>query len=188
MFAMLITKVKGVTLSFGILGKVLATLGRRIPLITMLLALFYLFKEYDRYMKGEDSWMANFADWMIYLAETARLWKEETIGAFNAVKELRFGDAASGGVVQGSNNTMLNVNPFKRMFDKAKEMTTPDIPAPQKAMIPYASGLSSQPSPNYSGKLMGEVDVRISVDQNGKVTQQPTRTIPLVNQGGLRQP
>lgn len=188
MFAMLITKVKGATLSFGILGKVLATLGRRIPLITMLLALFYLFKEYDRYMKGEDSWMANFADWMIYLAETARLWKEETIGAFNAVKELRFGDAASGGVVQGSNKAMLNVNPFKRIFDKAKEITTPDIPAPQKTMIPYASGLSSQPSTNYSGKLMGEVDVRISVDQNGKVTQQPTRTIPLVNQGGLRQP
>lgn len=188
MFAMLITKVKGATVSFGILGKVLATLGRRIPLITMLLTLFYLFKEYDRYMKGEDSWMANFADWMIYLAETARLWKEETIGAFNAVKELRFGDAASGGVVQGSNNAMLNVNPFKRMFDKAKEITTPDIPAPQKAMIPYASGLSSQPSTNYSGKLIGEVDVRISVDQNGKVTQQPTRIIPLVNQGGLRQP
>lgn len=188
MFAMLITKVKGATLSFGILGKVLATLGRRMPLIAMLLALFYLFKEYDRYMKGEDSWMANFADWMIYLAETARLWKEETIGVFNAVKELRFGDAVSGGVVQGSNKAMLNVNLFKRMFDKAKEITTPDIPTPQKTMIPYASGLSSQPSTNYSGKLMGEVDVRISVDQNGKVTQQPTRTIPLVNQGGLRQP
>ena len=188
MFTLLIAKVKGATVSFGILGKVLATLGRRIPLITMLLALFYLFKEYDRYMKGEDSWMANFADWMIYLAETARLWKEETIGAFNAVKELRFGDAASSGVVQGSNNAMLNVNPFKRIFDKAKEITTPDIPTPQKAMIPYASGLSTQPSTNYSGKLMGEVDVRISVDQNGKVTQQPIRKIPLVNQGGLRQP
>lgn len=188
MFAMLITKVKGATLSFGVLGKVLATLGRRIPLIAMLLALFYLFKEYDRYMKGEDSWMANFADWMIYLAETARLWKEETIGAFNAVKELRFGDAVSGGVVQGSNKAMLNVNLFKRMFDKAKEITTPDIPAPQKAVIPYASGLGTQPTTNYAGKLMGEVDVRISVDQNGKVTQQPTRTIPLVNQGGLRQP
>ena len=188
MFTLLIAKVKGATVSFGILGKVLATLGRRIPLITMLLALFYLFKEYDRYMKGEDSWMANFADWMIYLAETARLWKEETIGAFNAVKELRFGDAASSGVVQGSNNAMLNVNPFKRIFDKAKEITTPDIPTPQKAMIPYASGLSTQPSTNYSGKLIGEVDVRISVDQNGKVTQQPIRKIPLVNQGGLRQP
>ena len=186
MFAMLITKVKGATLSFGILGKVLATLGRRIPLIAMLLALFYLFKEYDRYMKGEDSWMANFADWMIYLAETARLWKEETIGAFNAVKELRFGDAVSGGVVQGSNNMMLNVNPYKRIIDKAKEITAPEIPAPTKAMIPYASGLSSQPPSNYSGKLMGEVDVKISVDQNGRTVAQPVQKIPLFQQGGLR--
>jgi len=186
MFTMLIAKVKGATLSFGILGKVLATLGRRIPLIAMLLALFYLFKEYDRYMKGEDSWMANFADWMIYLAETARLWKEETIGAFNAVKELRFGDAVRGGVVQGTNRTMLNVNPFKRIFDAAKEVVTPEIPTPTKAMIPYASGLSSQPTSNYSGKLMGEVDVKISVDQNGRTVAQPVQRIPLFQQGGLR--
>ena len=186
MFTMLIAKVKGATLSFGILGKVLATLGRRIPLIAMLLALFYLFKEYDRYMKGEDSWMANFADWMIYLAETARLWKEETIAAFNAIKELRFGDAVSGGVVQGTNRTMLNVNPFKRIFDAAKEAVTPEIPTPTKAMIPYASGLSSQPTSNYSGKLMGEVDVKISVDQNGRTVAQPVQRIPLFQQGGLR--
>lgn len=186
MFTMLIAKVKGATLSFGILGKVLATLGRRIPLIAMLLALFYLFKEYDRYMKGGDSWMANFADWMIYLAETARLWKEETIGAFNAVKELRFGDAVRGGVVQGSNNMMLNVNPFKRIIDKAKEVVTPEIPTPTKAMIPYASGLSTQPTSNYSGKLMGEVDVKISVDQNGRTVVQPVQRVPLFQQGGLR--
>lgn len=186
MFAMLITKVKGATLSFGILGKVLATLGRRIPLIAMLLALFYLFKEYDRHMKGGDSWMANFADWMIYLAETARLWKEETIGAFNAVKELRFGDAVAGGVVQGTNRTMLNVNPFKRIIDKAKEVVTPEIPTPTKAMIPYASGLSSQSTTNYSGKLMGEVDVKISVDQNGRTVTQPVQRVPLFQQGGLR--
>jgi len=186
MFTMLIARVKGATLSFGILGKVLATLGRRIPLIAMLLALFYLFKEYDRYMKGGDSWMANFADWMIYLAETARLWKEETIGAFNAVKELRFGDAVRGGVVQGSNSMMLNVNPFKRIIDKAKEITTPEIPAPTKAMIPYASGLSNQPTSNYSGKLMGEVDVKISVDQNGRTVAQPVQRVPLFQQGGLR--
>lgn len=187
MFTMLIAKVKGATLSFGILGKVLATLGRRIPLIAMLLALFYLFKEYDRYMKGEDSWMANFADWMIYLAETARLWKEETIAAFNAVKELRFGDAVNNGVVQGANNMMLNVNPFKRIFDKAKELFTPEeIPTPPKARIPYASGLSSQPASNYSGKLMGEVGVKISVDQNGRTVAQPVQRIPLFQQGGLR--
>ena len=78
------------------------------------------------------------------------------------------------------------MNPFKWIYDTTKGLVDVETPTPQKAMIPYASGLSSQTSTNYSGKLMGEVDVRISVDQNGKVTQQPTRTIPLVNQGGLR--
>ena len=187
MFAMLITKVKGATLSFGVLGKVLATLGRRIPLIAMLLALFYLFKEYDRYMKGEDSWMANFADWMIYLAETARLWKEETISAFNAIKELRFGDAIEGGAVQGTNKTMLNVNTYKRIFDAAKEVVDLEIPKPKgTAFIPYANTLNSQPTTNYTGKLMGEVDVKISVDQNGRTVAQPVQRIPLFQQGGLR--
>lgn len=185
-FALLTAKVLGTTLAFGKFGALLATLGRRIPLIAMLLTLFYLFKEYDRYVKGEDSWMANFADWMIYLAETARLWKEETISAFNAVKELRFGDAVSGGVVQGTNKTMLNVNPFNRIIDKAKELSTPDIPVRQPATIPYASGLGTQSTTNYTGKLMGQVDVNISVDQNGKTTQQTTQRVPLINQGGLR--
>lgn len=172
--------------NFTLLGKILSTIGRRIPLIAMLLALFYLFKEYDRYMKGEDSWMANFADWMIYLAETARLWKEETIGAFNAVKELRFGDAVENGVVQGTNKAMLNVNPIKWMSDLTNKVigsNIPDVPTKEKAMIPYRN---SQPPTNYFGKVTGNVDVKISVDQNGKVTQQPTRSVPLIMQGGLR--
>ena len=187
-FALLTARVLGTTLAFGGLGKLIRVLGLRVfPVIALFLALFYLFKEYDRYMKGEDSWMANFADWMIYLAETARLWKEETIAAFNAVKELRFGDAVNNGVVQGANNMMLNVNPFKRIFDKAKELFTPEeIPTPPKARIPYASGLSSQPASNYSGKLMGEVGVKISVDQNGRTVAQPVQRIPLFQQGGLR--
>lgn len=187
-FGVLAARVTGATLLFGRLGLILSTLGRRIPLIALLLTLFYLFKEYDRYVKGEDSWMANFADWMIYLAETARLWKEETIGAFNAVKELRFGDALSTGVVQGTNNLFLNANPIKRIIDRAKEIAGVEIPTrTQSAAIPYASGLSTQPLTNYSSKLIGEVDVRIAVDQNGRTTQQPVQRIPLIQQGGLRQ-
>lgn len=186
-FALLTARVLGTTLAFGKFGALLATLGRRIPLIALLLTLFYLFKEYDRYVKGEDSWMANFADWMIYLAETARLWKEETISAFNAVKELRFGDAIAGGAVQGVNKGLLNVNPLQRIIDRAKESVAPEIPKPSgTAFIPYANALNTQPTTNYTGKLMGQVDVNISVDQNGRTTQQTTQRVPLINQGGLR--
>lgn len=168
------------------LQKVLSTVGRRVPLLALLLALFYLFKEYDRYVKGEDSWMANFAEWMIYLAESTRLFKEELIGTFNAIKEFRIGDAFSNRLVQDTNNGFMNVNPIKRLIDKAKDVTGLDIPSKQTAMIPYANAPSTQPSTNYSGKLMGEVDIKVTVDQNGKMTQQPVQRVPLINQGSLR--
>lgn len=185
-FAVLTARVTGATLAFGRLGLLLSTLGRRIPLIAMLLALFYLFKEYDRYVKGEDSWMARFADWMIYLAETTRLFKEELIGTFNAIKEFRIGDAVSNQLVQSTNEGMMNVNPINRIINKAKELSGVEIPSKQSVIIPYAREPFNAPTTNYSSKLMGEVDVRILVDQNGRTTQQPTQRIPLIQQGGLR--
>lgn len=178
LLAMSIVRVTGATLAFGRFGLLLATLGRRIPLIAMLLALFYLFKEYDRYMKGEDSWMANFADWMIYLAESTRLFKEELIGTFNAIKEFRIGDAVSGSLVQNTTQGLGEVNIFKRIADYAKEKVGMEVPTKQQAMIPYINTPSTPPAGNYSGKLMGEARVHITVDQNGKVTQQ-TQSIPL---------
>ncbi len=178
LLAMSIVRVTGATLAFGRFGLLLATLGRRIPLIAMLLALFYLFKEYDRYMKGEDSWMANFADWMIYLAESTRLFKEELIGTFNAIKEFRIGDAVSGSLVQNTTQGLGEVNIFKRIADYAKEKVGMEVPTKQQTMIPYANTPSTPPAGNYSGKLLGEARVHITVDQNGKVTQQ-TQSIPL---------
>lgn len=185
-FAVLTARVTGATLAFGRLGLLLSTLGRRIPLIAMLLALFYLFKEYERYTKGEDSWMARFADWMIYLAETTRLFKEELIGTFNAIKEFRLGDAVSNQLVQSTNEGFMNVNPINRIINKAKELSGVKIPSKPSVTIPYARESINQPTTNYSSKLLGEVDVRILVDQNGRTTQQPTQRIPLIQQGGLR--
>lgn len=187
LLALSIVRVTGATLAFGRFGVLLASLGRRIPLLALLLTLFYLFKEYDRYVKGEDSWMANFAEWMIYLAETTRLFKEELIGTFNAIKEFRIGDAASQAVVQNTNQGLLNVNPIKRIIDKAKEISGVELPTRSPTVpIPYANAGGQSPTTNYSGKLMGEVNVKILVDQNGKTVQQPTQRIPLIQQGGLR--
>lgn len=186
-FALLTARVLGTTLAFGKFGALLATLGRRIPLIAMLLTLFYLFKEYDRYVKGEDSWMAGFADWMIYLAETTRLFKEELISTFNAIKDFRVGDAFDTPVVQNTNKGFLNVNPLSRIIERAKEISGANIPEPQtRAAIPYANGLNVPPT-NFAGKLQGSVDVNITVDQNGRPTQRTTQSVPLLYQGGLRQ-
>ena len=128
-------------------------------------------------MKGEDSWMANFADWMIYLAESTRLFKEELIGTFNAIKEFRIGDAVSGSLVQNTTQGLGEVNIFKMIADYAKEKVGMEVPTKQQAMIPYANPNMSPPT-NQSGVLKGEARVHITVDQNGKVTQQ-TQSIPL---------
>lgn len=186
-FAVLAARVTGATLAFGRLGALLAVLGRRIPLLALLLTLFYLFKEYDRYVKGEDSWMAGFADWMIYLAETTRLFKEELISIFNAIKDFRVGDAFDTPVVQNTIKGFLNVIPLSRIIDRAKEISGVNIPETQtRAAIPYANGLNVPPT-NFAGKLQGSVDVNITVDQNGKTTQRTTQSVPLLYQGGLRQ-
>ena len=189
LLAVAITRTTGATLAFGRLGTVLATIGRRVPILILLLALFYLFEEYERYVNGEDSWMSGFAEWMIYLAETTRLFKEELIGTFNAIKEFRLGDAASQGVVQNTTRGLLNVNPFYRIIEKAKELTgLPEIPAKQPAGIPYSNGFgNTAPPKNPTGTVLGEVNVKVLFDQFGKpVASQPVQKVPLIFQGGLR--
>lgn len=189
LLAVAITRTTGATLAFGRLGTVLATIGRRVPLLVLLLALFYLFKEYDRYVKGEDSWMANFADWMIYLAETTRLFKEELIGTFNAIKEFRLGDAAKQAVVQNTNKGLLNVNPFNRILEYAKTKTTlPPPPPRQPAGIPYSNGFGATPPQNSpTGTLLGEFNVKVSFDQFGKPIPTQTQRVPVrIDLGGTR--
>ena len=86
-------------------------------------------------------------------------------------------NALSGGFVQSNNSRMLEVNIFKRIADYAKELVGMEIPTKQQAMIPYANPNMSPPT-NQSGVLKGEARVHITVDQNGKLTQQ-TQSIPL---------
>ena len=190
LLAVAITRTTGATLAFGRLGTVLATIGRRVPILILLLALFYLFKEYDRYVKGEDSWMSGFADWMIYLAETTRLFKEELIGTFNAIKEFRFGDALGSQIVQNAPSSLLNGSPAVIFGKYVKSLYgTEEIPElKQPAPIPYSNGFGyTAPPKNPTGTVLGEVNVKVLFDQFGKpVASQPVQKVPLIFQGGLR--
>lgn len=193
-FAVLTARVTGATLVFGRLGALLATLGRRIPLIAMLLTLFYLFKEYDRYVKGEDSWMAGFADWMIYLAESTRLWKEELIGAFNAAKEFRFGSIAE----NTSASPLVPTRNFKGLVEKSilgfADLFSSDNTLPQRGnglgeVLPSSYG-SQNPPPNNQQMLAAEVMLPVVIqDKMGNVTDRqniPAR-VSIINTGGLLQ-
>ena len=192
-FAVLTARVTGATLVFGRLGLLLSTLGRRIPLIAMLLTLFYLFKEYDRYVKGEDSWMAGFADWMIYLAESTRLWKEELIGAFNAAKEFRFSSIAE----NTSASPLVPTRNFKGLVEKSilgfADLFSSDNTLPQRGnglgeILPSSYG--SQNPPDNQQMLATEVMLPVVIqDKLGNVTDRqniPAR-VSIINTGGLLQ-
>ena len=193
-FAVLTARVTGATLVFGRLGLLLSTLGRRIPLIAMLLTLFYLFKEYDRYVKGEDSWMAGFADWMIYLAESTRLWKEELIGAFNAAKEFRFSSIAE----NTSASPLVPTRNFKSLVEKSilgfADLFSSDNTLPQRGnglgeILPSSYG-SQNPPPNNQQMLATEIMLPVVIqDKFGNVTDRqniPAR-VSIINTGGLLQ-
>lgn len=192
-FGVLAARVTGATLAFGRLGVLLATLGRRIPLIAMLLTLFYLFKEYDRYVKGEDSWMAGFADWMIYLAESTRLWKEELIGAFNAAKEFKFSSIAE----NTSASPLVPTRNFKGLVEKSilgfADLFSSDNTLPQRGnglgeILPTSYG--SQNPHNNQQMLATEVMLPVVIqDKLGNVTDRqniPAR-VSIINTGGLLQ-
>lgn len=192
-FAVLTARVTGATLAFGRLGLLLSTLGRRIPLIAMLLTLFYLFKEYDRYVKGEDSWMAGFADWMIYLAESTRLWKEELIGAFNAAKEFKFSSIAE----NTSASPLVPTRNFKGLVEKSilgfADLFSSDNTLPQRGdglgdVLPSSYG--SQKPPSNQQILAAEVMLPVVIqDKLGNVTDRqniPAR-VSIINTGGLLQ-
>lgn len=192
-FGVLAARVTGATLAFGRLGVLLATLGRRIPLIAMLLTLFYLFKEYDRYVKGEDSWMAGFADWMIYLAESTRLWKEELIGAFNAAKEFKFSSIAE----NTSASPLVPTRNFKGLVEKSilgfADLFSSDNTLPQRGdglgdVLPSSYG--SQKPPSNQQILAAEVMLPVVIqDKLGNVTDRqniPAR-VSIINTGGLLQ-
>ena len=193
-FAVLTARVTGATLVFGRLGLLLSTLGRRIPLIAMLLTLFYLFKEYDRYVKGEDSWMAGFADWMIYLAESTRLWKEELIGAFNAAKEFKFSSIAE----NTSASPLVPTRNFKSLVGKAilgfADLFSSDNTLPQRGnglgeILPSSYGSQNTP-PNNQQMLATEIMLPVVIqDKLGNVTDRqniPAR-VSIINTGGLLQ-
>ena len=185
MFAMLITKVKGATLSFGILGKVLATLGRRIPILALLLALFYLFQEYDKYMKGEDTWMNNFANKMVELIERVRLFKEELLTLFHDIKNFNVIDAATNPAIL---KTLAPKKAVDYIVDTVKDLTNADERANKSnkypANIPYATGMSQQPLTNFSGQVMGRFT--IDIVQNGKIVQKEVLAPVDFNLGGMR--
>ena len=177
-FAGLTASITGTTVALGGMAALMKSMGRKSLLLIALLAVWYLFQEYDKYLKGENTWMTAFQRKIAEMTIDVRLFRAELGLMWEQLKNGEIGNALGGGFVQSNNSRMLDVNIFKRIADYAKEVVGVELPTKQQAMIPYANTSSTPPAGNYSGKLMGEARVHITVDQNGKVTQQ-TQSIPL---------
>lgn len=177
-FAGLTASITGTTIALGGMAALMKSMGKKSALLIMLLAVWYLFQEYDKYLKGENTWMTAFQRKIAEMTIDVRLFRAELGLMWEQLKNGEIGNALGGGFVQSNNSRMLDVNIFKRIADYAKEKVGMEVPTKQQAMIPYANTPSLPPAGNYSGKLMGEARVHITVDQNGKVTQQ-TQSIPL---------
>ena len=179
-FAGLTASITGTTVALGGMAALMKSMGKKSALLIMLLAVWYLFQEYDKYLKGENTWMTAFQrkiaemtiDVRLFRAELGLMWEQLKNGELgNALGNPSFTDVAD-----KSTDFFL---PLKVVKDVVKygwdKLNTPEK---SQAMIPYANNSGVPPSGNYSGKLMGEARVHITVDQNGKVTQQ-TQSIPL---------
>lgn len=177
-FAGLTASITGTTVALGGMAALMKSMGRKSLLLIALLAVWYLFQEYDKYLKGENTWMTAFQRKIAEMTIDVRLFRAELGLMWEQLKNGEIGNALGGGFVQSNNSRMLDVNIFKRIADYAKEVVGMEVPTKQQAMIPYANTPSTPPAGNYTGKLMGEARVHITVDQNGKVTQQ-TQSIPL---------
>ena len=176
-FAGLTASITGTTVALGGMAALMKSMGRKSLLLIALLAVWYLFQEYDKYLKGENTWMTAFQRKIAEMTIDVRLFRAELGLMWEQLKNGEIGNALGGGFVQSNNSRMLDVNIFKRIADYAKEVVGMEVPTKQQAMIPYANPNMSPPT-NQSGVLKGEARVHITVDQNGKVTQQ-TQSIPL---------
>ena len=169
--------------------KGLLSLGRKSLLLVALLAIWYLFQEYEKYLNGEDTWLNTFQDKIISITEKVRLLKGELGLLINQIANGEILAAVANPIVQNTNQGFLNGLPLHRIIEKAKELTgLPDIPAKQPAGIPYSNGFgNTAPPKNPTGTVLGEVNVKVLFDQFGKpVASQPVQKVPLIFQGGLR--
>lgn len=76
-FAGLTAKITGSTVALGGLWAVMKAMGKKSLFLITMLAIWYLFKEYDKYLKGEDTWMTAFQRKIAEMTIDVRLFRQE---------------------------------------------------------------------------------------------------------------
>ena len=193
--AMFAASLTGASIAVGGLGAAMLAVARKNAFLIALLAVWYLFKEYDKYLKGEDTWMTAFQrkitemtiDVQLFRAELGLLWRQ--------LKDGELLNALGSNVPKSLGKGLLNeiIPPWIRKPVTKGLLNTPDLPNDADMWDKLGNPISRDfnPNPSYgrngNNQLEGYVAVAVNMKYpNGTVDKlkvnAPVRTI---NTGGL---
>ena len=191
-FAGLTAKITGTTVALGGFSALMKSMGKKSLFLIALLAIWYLFKEYDKYLKGEDTWMTAFQrkitemtiDVQLFRAELGLLWRQ--------LKDGEIGNVLGSDVTKGVGTAILDevIPPswregIRNLRDRNNQ-NKQEIERHRQGLgnsgIPYRTSTTNNPV-----KVEGFVQVGVNLKYpNGQVEKvmvnAPVKTI---NTGGL---
>lgn len=191
--AMFAASITGASIAVGGLGAAMVAVARKSALLVVLLAMWYLFKEYDKYLKGEDNWMATFQRKIAEMTTDVQLFTAELGLMWRMLKDGEILNAIGSGAVKSAGRGILNelIPPWIRKPITKGLLNTPDLPSDVDMWDKLGNPISRNYNPNYgqggSNQLEGYVAVAVNMKYpNGVVdtlkVNAPVRTI---STGGL---
>lgn len=188
--AMFAASATGATIAVGGLGAAMVAVARKSALLVVLLAMWYLFKEYDKYLKGEDNWMATFQRKIAEMTTDVQLFTAELGLMWRMLQNGEILNALGGGAAKTVGKGLLNELVPEWLIDGADWMKNK-----RKNLREGVDDLmwsnpmgSSSTQKGQTGQLEGYVSVAIDMKYpNGVVDTINVKTpVKSVDVGGLR--
>ena len=190
-FAGLTASITGSTVALGGFAAMMKSMGKKSLFLITLLAIWYLFKEYDKYIKGEDTWMTAFQrkitemtiDVQLFRAELGLLWRQ--------LKDGEIGNVLGSGVTKGVGTAILDevippswregIRDLRDLNNRNKE----EIERHRQGLgssVPYRTSATNNPT-----KVEGFVQVGVNLKySNGQVEKVMVNApVTTINTGGL---
>lgn len=192
--AMFAASITGASIAVGGLGAAMVAVARKSALLVVLLAMWYLFKEYDKYLKGEDNWMATFQRKIAEMTTDVQLFTAELGLMWRMLKDGEILNAIGSGAVKSAGRGILNelIPPWIRKPITKGLLNTPDLPSDVDMWDKLGNPISRNYNPNYgqggNNQLEGYVAVAIDMKYpNGVVDTINVKTpVRSVDVGSLR--
>ena len=193
-FAGLTASITGTTVALGGMAALMKSMGKKSALLIMLLAVWYLFQEYDKYLKGEDTWMTAFQRKIAEMTIDVRLFRAELGLMWEQLKNGEISNALGNPSVKTTGEKILDeiIPPWIRKPITKGLLNTPDLQSDVDMWDKLGNPISRNYNPNYgqggNNQLEGYVAVAINMKYpNGVVDTINVKTpVRSVDVGSLR--